>query len=1043
MLPDLEYAALRFETFADEVLRPVATPVMSPLEITVAQFEGRPTHDEISSLPDDEFARVETGWRWGPVWSTAWFRLKGDLPESMTGRAVHLRFDSGTEALLWRDGAPFHGFDFNRDRAPLFDSAEHGGSVDLLVEAACNMPLGISTFWWDHPELHARWKEMKPGRLAAAELVVYDDLAWRFVEAWDLARRTLLVQPTSSPRAHRLEAGLREILGTIPAHDPRPAMEARYDDLKILLRGNGPASGTGTTSIAVGHAHIDTAWLWPIAETRRKCLRTFATVDRIMERSPNFRFLCSQAQQYQWVREDSPRLFERIATRVREGRWEPGGAMWIEPDCNAPSGESFIRQILHGTGWWRDAFGSDAPQRHLYLPDTFGFPASMPQIIRGAGLDTFITNKISWCERNKFPHVSFDWVGIDGTSVLTHLTPGHNYNSSILPADLQFAERNVTELDHAAMPTWLQPYGFGDGGGGPTVEQTERIELMAEGVEGLPAVEFGRADDFCGRLHDEAAELRAAGRAPAKWDGELYLELHRGTYTSHQWLKQANAEAESALRAIELIGCGTPDATTASTAALRERLDATWKLVLLNQFHDILPGSSIPEVYVDVRAQYESIRSVCKVELDAGLDRWSASLDATGFDQPVLIMNPASTPRGGVVNLGGELLPVDLVPAAGGMLVDASRLHAVEPVVVEERLMRNGRVEVAFDESGRVIELRRAGGESVNGRDERGLVRPLNRFRLYEDRPRRWDAWDLDRDYHEKFEEILSDAARHAVIDSGPFRGAIEFEHAIGRSSRLVVRYVLDAGADRLDVQLLVDWQEDRTLLRAEFPTGIRARSATFGIPFGAIERATHRNTSWEEARFEVPGRRWMDLSQPGLGLAVLDAGIVGRNAHQSTLGLSLLRSPGFPDPTCDRGTHRLAYALMPHCGDRFAAGVDAEAEAFAEPLVVRRLKSGEASAGGVDRIRPIVIEIGGAAAVEIVALKPAEDGDGVVLRIVEKHGGSGTATIRVPGWGDPAPVDLRERPVNPDAKFEVRADGGFELPLRPFGIESIRLRKR
>ena len=325
MLPDLEYAALRFETFADDVLRPVVTPMVAPLEITVAQFEDRPTHDQIRALSEDEFSEVQTGWRWGPVWSTAWFRLRGNLPASMAGRSVHLRFDAGTEALLWRDGAPFHGFDFNRDRAPLFESAEGGDSIDLLVEAACNMPLGISTFWWDHPELHARWKEAKPGRLAAAELVVYDDLAWRFVEAWDLARRTLLIQPTSAPRAHQLQAGLREILGTIPAHDPRPAMEARYEDLKVLLRGGGPASGT--TCVAVGHAHIDTAWLWPIAETRRKCLRTFATVDRIMERTPNFRFLCSQAQQYQWIREDSPQLFERIAARVREGRWEPGGAM--------------------------------------------------------------------------------------------------------------------------------------------------------------------------------------------------------------------------------------------------------------------------------------------------------------------------------------------------------------------------------------------------------------------------------------------------------------------------------------------------------------------------------------------------------------------------------------------------------------------------------------------------------------------------------------------------------------------------------------------
>lgn len=1034
MLPDLEYAALRFETFADEVLRPLAMPARHPLSISVVSFDGRPRLDEVRALPEDAFQPVEIGWRWGPVWSTTWFRLRAEVPGSLGGRRVDLRFDSGTEALAWRDDAPWHGFDFNRDRGPWLETAAGGESIDILVEAACNMPLGISTFWWDHPELHARWKEAKPGRLAAAELVAFDDVAWRFVEAWDLARRTLLAQPAESPRARSLEIGLRSVLGRIPADDPRPALDELQGELDALLLGD--ASDTGTTCIAVGHAHIDTAWLWPLAETRRKCLRTFATVDRIMEAWPDFRFLCSQAQQYQWIREDSPALFDRITARVKEGRWEPGGSMWIEPDCNAPSGESLIRQILHGCGWWDEAFGDAVEHRHVYLPDTFGFPASLPQIIRGAGLDTFITNKISWCERNRFPRVTFDWIGIDGTAVLTHLTPGHNYNSSILPADLQFGERNLAELDAGATRTWLQPYGFGDGGGGPTIEQVERVGTMAEGVQGLPEVRFGRADEFCDLLHAEASIARAAARPLARWDGELYLELHRGTYTSHQWLKQANHRAESALRAIEILGCGDPTARGESIADLRRRLDETWKLVLLNQFHDILPGSSIPEVYDDAREQYAAIEATCTAELDRGLVAWGGALDASGLDDPIVVFNPASTPRGGIVEVDGELLPVEAVPAGGAVLVDGAHLHLVSDAVeVESHAMRNGRVEVVFDEVGRVVELRRAGGESVVAAGSAG-----HRFRLYEDRPRRWEAWDLDRDYHEKFVDVDAPAARHAVVESGPLRGAIEFEHAIGRSSRLVVRYHLDAGSDRLDVDLLVDWREDRTILRAEFPTSIRARSAAFGIQFGEIERATHRNTSWEEARFEVPGRRWMDLSQPGLGLAVLDQGIVGRSAHENTLGLSLLRAPHFPDPSCDRGEHRLRYALMPHAGDRRAAGVDAEAEAFAEPLTVRRLRDGEASAGGVAVVQPFEIEVDGAASIEVAALKPAEDGRGAVLRIVEKHGAAGTASVCVPGHSKATPVDLRERPIEL-AGFSWDAERRTaNIPLRPFGIISVQL---
>ena len=344
------------------------------------------------------------------------------------------RFSGATEF-------PYHGFDANRNLAPLYDSASGGFPVEFLVEAACNMPLGISTFWWDHPELHARWKEEFPGRLESAELVEIDETAWQFCEAWDLARRLFITLPKDSTRAVRIEQGLRMIHGRIPAQEPRPAIEQLLPELKALLVGE--RTQGRTTCLAVGHAHIDTAWLWPIAETRRKCMRTFATALRLMERFPSFRFLCSQAQQYAWVKEDSPELFQQIASRVEDGSWEAGGAMWVEPDCNVPGGESLIRQIVHGCDWWSEHLGDAAVQRHVYLPDTFGFPASLPQIIRGSGIDTFITNKISWCERNKFPHVSFDWIGIDGSRVLTHLTPGHNYNSSILPEDVCFRERKT------------------------------------------------------------------------------------------------------------------------------------------------------------------------------------------------------------------------------------------------------------------------------------------------------------------------------------------------------------------------------------------------------------------------------------------------------------------------------------------------------------------------------------------------------------------------------------------------------------------------
>ena len=1033
MLPDREYAALRLETFLDEVLRPLATPDAHSLNVSAHQSTERIA---LNTARNAEFDPVDIGWRWGPAWSTCWFRLQGEVPASFAGQQVALRFSSGTEGLLWKDGVPNHGFDLNRDLAPLHANADGGEAVDCLVEAACNMPLGISTFWWDHPELHARWKEDRPGRLESAEVVVFDETAWKFCEAWDLGRKLLATLPTDSPRSARLEQGMRVLHGRIPAHDPRPALDALLPELQALVNGEG--SHGQTACVAVGHAHIDTAWLWPLAETRRKCLRTFATVLRLMERFPSFRFLCSQTQQYAWILEDAPELFQQIKARVADGRWEAGGAMWIEPDCNVPSGESLIRQVLHGCGWWTEQFGADAEQRHVYLPDTFGFPASLPQIIRGCGLDTFVTNKISWCERNRFPHVSFDWIGIDGTRVLTHLTPGHNYNSSVLPADLLFAEKNLVELDTCRLPSWLQPFGFGDGGGGPTAEQIERIDNMAS-VEGLPTVRFARADEFCEVLHRQRDLHVGTDRPFHAWDGELYLELHRGTFTTQRWLKQANHDAERALRSIELLHCGRIGADNAERAELRARLDATWKTVLLNQFHDILPGTSIPEVYQDARAQYAAVEAACKEELDQALEAVARKVETDGCDQPVLVFNPASTPRGGLVDVGGELLLVDEVPACGVRVADAAHLKPVGGVEVDGLSIRNEHLFASFDEVGRVIDLRLDGAAmSVNAADAEGEPLGLNQFVLYEDRPRRWEAWDIDRDYMEKFERIDQLADRVATVESGPLRGAIEFEHAIGESSRLVVRYRLDAGARRLEVDLVVDWQEERRLLRAMFPTGIHASSARCGIQFGSIDRPTHRNTSWEEARFEVPGHRWMDISEAGRGPAVLDRGIIGRSVEGGCLGLSLLRAPNFPDPKADRGEHRFQYALMPHEGDWRRAEIDAEAEAFNEPLIVHAIRNAGDGAIGREHA-PFDLAVDGAARVEVVAFKPAEDGRGAILRLVEKHGGHGRVRLSVPGCTAATAVDLRERPVVADCSWHGES-GMVECGIRPFQIISVRL---
>ncbi len=1007
MLPKHELDAIRFENLADTVLAERVFQDRVALDVHVLQTSE---HLRPSQLDVDGFSPVQLGWRWGPVWSTAWFRITADVPGSFTGRPLAIQFSSGTEATFWSGDTPWHGLDENRDLVRLDSTLLDSDHVEFLIEAACTLPLGASTFWWDHPEVQARWREPNPGRLESASLVVLDEAAWRLREAWDFARRLLLALPPEGDASARLLEGMHHLAPTLSTEDPDSIRES----LETLLASDG--SSAGGPCIATGHAHIDTAWLWPLSETRRKCLRSFSTMLRLMERYEAFRFLCSQTQQYAWIEEDSPELFTQIRDRVREGRWEPGGAMWVEPDCNVPSGESLIRQIIHGTSWWSDRFGASASQRHLYLPDTFGFPASLPQIIRLAGLDTFITNKISWCETNRFPHVTFNWKGIDGTEVLSHLTPGHNYNSPIHPSDVLAGQGILMRQPRPRPDAWLQPFGYGDGGGGPTDSMIERIG-HSKSCMGLPPVEHGRTDDFCQLLHDQSDGV---DELPV-WDGDLYLELHRGTYTSQSWLKMANRVAEDDLRSIEALGAGVPGGI--ELEQLRDSLDETWKLVLLNQFHDILPGSSINKVYEDARSQYDRVEATCTTQLDHVAAAWS---EAVGGGE--IFFNPSSTVRSEVVDVEGSPVWIPDVPSIGVKAAGSGEDDAApEPVVVNDLNLQNGLVELSLDPVGRVTHLACSGASrSVNSPSD-----PLGQLMLYEDRPRRWEAWDIDSDYVETGRPIES-PAEIEMVEHHPLRCVIEFRRALGERSRLVQRYVLKAGSPRVDVEYLVDWQEDQMLLRLSCPTAVRARAGTVGIQFGVQERATHRNTSWEAARFEFPGHRFMDLSEPGRGLSILDDGRYGRSFNGSTMGLSLLRAPRMPDPEADRGMHRFIVSYMPHEGDWRSAGVWAEAEALCRPL--KRLGCGT---GEEESMAPFRWRVDGGAHLEIAAFKPAQRGHDRVLRLVEVHGGAGD--IEIEWTRSPSSVRAVDLHETTSVDIDMAHEGDrTRLAIKPFQIVTL-----
>ena len=1033
-----EFSARRFGVFREQVLEPAVFVQRMPLEAAVYQCADPITVGEAEAAA---FTAVSSGWRWGPVWSTAWFRLTGAAPKAVPGLRVALRFCCGTEALVWHDGQPLHGLDDNRDTVLLPDKVIRDGAVSVLIEAACNRPLGASTFWWDEREMHRRWQEERPGRLSLCELALFDPQVWRLSRAFEFGHKLLLELPAESARAGRLHDAMRRVVCMVDDADVSGAAADALAVLEATLEGEG---GTETRCTAVGHAHIDTAWLWPIRETRRKCVRTFSTALALIERFPEFTFLCSQPQQYAYIEEDAPGLFERVTNAVRGGRWEKGGAMWVEPDCNLPSGESFVRQVMHGMQYWSSLPGPDMP-RYLYLPDTFGFSAALPQIARLTGLDTFLTNKMAWNDTNAFPHTSFIWRGLDGSEILAHCMPGHDYNATMTPNELIRGACKAARSDRDRADLWLQPFGFGDGGGGPADWSVEFARL-SETCEGLPRVQFGRVQDFCGQLRDKEIADRTEGRAWPVWDGELYLEYHRGTYTTQAWLKKANRRGEGRLRIAEWLASAAPDPVTGEEInAARSRLDEAWKILLLHQFHDILPGSSIREVYEDAREAFARFDELVEGVIEEASGRWAAGLDTKHLKRPVLVFNPTSEEQGGLVEVEGEQYAVEPVPALGMRVVDLAESPAVGPVGVQDLTLQNDHLEMTLNEFGQIVYLGRVGVSDARNACRTaadGQQEPINQLVLYEDRPRAWDAWDIDHDYVDKAEPVSGRPDRLQVMEDGPLRAVIEVERALGRRSRIVQRYILAAGTPRLDIHTTVEWQEDHRLLRALFPVVIRSRWATYDHAFGCVQRPTHRNSPWDRAAFEVPAHRWMDLSEPGFGVALLNDCKYGHSCHDSTMGLTLLRSPSFPDELADRGYHEFTYALMVHDGDWRAAGVDQAAAVLNTPLWGRPLPGG-GEGQPLGSWAPFTNTVSGSARVCVSALKPAESGDAVILRLVETGGGRGQVRI---AWrlavGDVVSVDLLERPMElPGLAHDAQAST-TTMPIRPFQIVTLAARR-
>jgi alpha-mannosidase len=916
--------------------------------------------------PDGVAREAELGMELGPLWATWWLEVEATVPPEWAGSQVDLLLVTNSEATLWVDGEPVQGLvsGAGRDRtsATLAAAAVGGEPLRARVEIACNGLFG----WAELNPSEQRPEAIPPAfRLERCELARFDPDAWEL--ACDLGVLAALMDEAEGAWGGEL---LRELNRFCTTGD-RAILES------LLARRNGTRVHEIT---AVGHAHIDTAWLWPLKETHRKCVRTFASQLGLMERYPEYRFACSQAQQYAWIRDRQPGLWVRIRRAVERGQWLPVGGTWIEPDCNLPAGESLVRQFLYGQRFFEREFGRRAEV--FWNPDVFGYNGQLPQLMRGAGITGFLTQKLSWNRYTAPEHHTFRWVGIDGSSVLAHFPPADTYNAEATVPELRRAARDFKDHERSAMS--LLVFGWGDGGGGPTAEMLETLARVQD-LQDVPRTTIGEPEPFFRALEAEAEWPEVVG--------ELYLEYHRGTYTTQARTKRASRRAERALHDAELL---------AAVAGEPAGLEGAWQTLLLNHFHDILPGSSIGEVH----ARAES--DLAEVEVAAGAVRDRLL--------PGAVVNTTSVARREVVD---GLAFAEAPPCGVGRFTEPD--GAVTVSETDGLVLDNGILRAVLGRDGTLRSLVLGGREALDG--------PGNVLELYDDRPTDFEAWDLD-PFHLETREDCPPATSAEVVLASPLRVEVAFERPIGARSRMRQTVRLDAESARLEFHCAIDWREDRRALKVRFPVAVRAPRATYEMQFGVVERPTHFSTRRDAAQYEVPGHRFADLSEHGFGVALLSAATYGWSTLGGEMRMTLLRSPRWPDPDADRGEHELAFAVFPHAGGWQEAGVTAEALRFNAPLLLGGRDAEPQSWFACDQLM-------------VDTVKPAEDGDGVIVRLYEAHGARGEARLRVGvPFGEAWFTNLLEDRVG---RAEVDGDGDGDgdevvIPYRPFEIVTVAL---
>jgi alpha-mannosidase len=960
--------------------------------------------------PRPEYVPFTVGDPWGPPWGTSWLHITATVPDEFDPADLEVVINLGwhyggagfqAEGLAYLpDGSVIKGINPFNEWLKVTDR-----TIDFYLEAAANPSVGD----WRPTELGDKLTAPKEPiyKLLRADLNVFHEEVHELVADIDVLDQLGKALPVGEPRKWEILLALDHALDLVDLADIPGTATAARESLKPVFAKKANASAHQLT--ATGHAHIDSAWLWPVRETVRKVARTTANQVNLLQSYPDHVYAMSSAQQYEWIKDNRPEVYKLVKAAVAEGRFVPVGGMWVESDTNMVGSEAMARQLIFGQNFFRDEFGVLCEE--VWLPDSFGYSGGLPQIVKLAGVKYFLTQKISWNRVNKFPHHTFMWEGIDGTRVFTHFPPVDTYNSDLSGRELDHAVSNFR--DKGVSSHSLAPFGWGDGGGGPTREMLQRARRTAD-LEGSPRVTVRSPKEF---FADAAAEYHS----PAVWKGELYLEIHRGTYTSQAKTKQGNRFSEHLLREAEQ--WSTLAAVHAGLEYPYEELSRIWKIVLLQQFHDILPGSAIAWVHREARENYQQVfTDLNKIIDDAQKALVVRFATENASEAGETIFNGAPVSRGGLTALSAA--PADSVAV-------------IEPVLLTEAdggyVITNEKIKVTIDDRGLIT----SAIDRATGRETLPAGQTANLLQLHADFPNAWDAWDIDEFYRHTVTNLTDvEGLKAEQLVDGSVR--VDLHRSFGKSTvdqTLIVR----PGESGVEITCDIDWHEQEKLLKLAFPIDVHADSAAYETQFGHLYRPTHENTSWDSARFEVCAHRWVHVGETGFGAAVANNSTYGHDVSRhaspdggsySVVRLSLLRGPRYPDPRTDQDRHTVKARF------EIGAGIeDAVNAGYALNLPERR-QPGTAAV-------PAIATVEGGVIIESIKLAEDRSGD-VIIRAYEPYGARSTATI-TPGFGfaEVAEVDLLERPISEieDRKPALveAGDDSATVAVRPFQIVSLR----